>query len=379
MQLYNKHIESLEDLELVVQAIENFSEKRFLSALHTKSSFSMDAVISLDSDVLSAIACLQRQHADLQTFAKDFNRQFVTRNNHYFNSAHQLLRKIHTAATEFKHLFARFTPNSSAAAPRSTHATYVQPSIYERSPLATEAYTPSMFDLSTYPLEVQNLFRDMSRFFTLLRDSLLLCIDVIREEMYIRRDAQQCRDLYHLFKDDYYLRIKRHLNSIRIDTPEFDAANSPAIALRMSARSEEDFSQKGFHALDIDDVCTLVTKEMVEDANRAGYDEQELLLFRGDKQFIARIRYIISHFDDYIPATHKRKNVPATLVACLMAWANPAEDLGFVKYFRATYTNANGQFQPPSNPAVNQAKRPYWERDPFFCDLIEQWKNVQIA
>lgn len=378
-QRYQTQFDSFDGLNAVVRAIENFSEDRFLSSIHMKSSASLDFIVNLDSEVLAAIANLQKQHADLQAFSKEFNNQFVTRDNYYFNSAHQLLRKIHSGATQMKHIYRRLTPNSTAAAPRHAPATYVKPSIYERSALSTEAYTQPLYGLESYPPEVQNLYNDMNRFFTLLRDSLLLCIEVIRQEEYIRRDADQCCDLYNKFKDENYKRIKRHIHSINILTKEFDALFNPAIDLRQSSDSEAEFSQKGFHKLDYEDVCTLTVKELVEEEQRGEFTKEELMLFTENREKIRQVRYIIQHFDDFIPADYKRATVPANLVACLMWWCDPKEDKAFVEYFTTTYQQSNHLLRPPSNPAVNQAKRKEWRNDPDYNLLISQWDNVEIV
>lgn len=378
-QRYQIQFDSFDGLQSVVRAIENFSEKRFLSSLHLKSSMSLEDIISMDSEVLTAISHLQKQHADLQAFSKEFNNQFVTRDNHYFNSAHQLLRKIHTGATQVKHIYRRLTPNSTAAVPNHVPANYVKPSIYERSALGAEAYTQPLYGIESYPPEVQNLYNDMNRFFSLLRDSLLLCIEVIRQEEYIRRDAGQCCELYNKFKGENYLRIKRHINSINILSKEFDAFFNPAIDLRQSCATEEEFAQKAFHDQEFEDVCTLTVKELVEEEQRGEYTKEELLLFSDDREKIRQVRYIIQHFDQFIPADYKRATVPANLVACLMWWCDPKEDKAFVEYFTTTYRQTNHLLRPPSNPAVNQAKRKEWRNDPDYSLLISQWDNVEIA
>lgn len=378
-QRYQTRFDSFEGLETVVQAIEGFSQERFLASLHLRNSRNLTHIANIDAQVLAAIANLQTQHAQLVDFSTTFNSQFVTKNNHYFNSAHQLLRKIHSGVTQMKNIYKQFTPNSSVAVRPIVAQDYTAPSIYERSSLSVAPYTRPLFDIKDYPMEVQQLCCDMARFFDVLRESLLVCLEVIRQEQYIRRDPTQCTELYHDFKEDNYLRIKKNIHSIRLNTSEFSPNNNPAIDLRQASETEEEFSQKGFHNLEFDDVCSLATKELVEEAQRGEFSEVELTLFVEDKTKIKQIRYIIHHFDEYLPANHKRKNVPAAYVACLMAWCEPKEDLAFVKYFADTYNDAHGRFTPPSNPAVNQAKRPNWKRDPEFSELISQWENVEIA
>lgn len=379
-QRYQTRFDSFEGLETVVQAIEGFSQERFLASLHLNNRRTAMDLAALDTKLLGAIANLQEQHAQLLDFSLTFNSQFVTRNNHYFNSAHQLLRKIHTGVTQMKHIYKRFTPNSNAAVPASMQATYTPPSIYERSSLGIAPYTRPMFGLDVYTPEVQRLCMDMARFFDVLRESLLVCLEVIRQEQYIRRDPNQCTELYHDFKEENYLRIKKNIHSIRINTSEFSPDNNPAIDLRQASETEEEFSQKGFHNLEFEDVCTLATKELVEEEQRGIFSIEELQLFAEDRDKIMKVRYIISHFDDFLPPNPKRKKVPATYVACLMSWCDiPLQrNRAFVNYFAQTYA-PHGRYTAPSNSAVNVAKRSEWKSIPEFEQLILQWESVNLS
>ena len=153
-QRYQTRFDSFEGLETVVQAIEGFSQERFLASLHLRNRRTLMDIAAIDTKVLAAIASLQEQHAQLLDFSLTFNSQFVTRNNHYFNSAHQLLRKIHSGVTQMKSIYKQFTPNSSAAIPASAQSTYTAPSIYERSSLGIAPYTRPMFGLDIYSPEV---------------------------------------------------------------------------------------------------------------------------------------------------------------------------------------------------------------------------------
>lgn len=380
-QRYQTHFDSFQGLITVVKAIESFSSERFLASLHSRTNNSLQKIADTDAQILRAIAMLQTQHAQLLEYAQTFNSQFVTRNNHYFNSAHQLLRKIHTGVQQLRQIYIKFTPNSYAAIPHAIQPSYNQPSIYDRSPLSTQTYNRTLFGIDSYPPEVQQLQIDMARFFSQLRDSLLVCLEVIRQEEYIRRDPTQCHELYNDFKQNQYLTIKKHINSINITTSEFNPLNNPAIDLRQSCSTEYEFAQKAFHNQEYDDVCTLVTKELVEEQQRGEYTPEELLLFPDSKQKIRQVRYIITHFDDYIPSTYKRKILPSNYVACLMSFCSVPllKNKAFVEYFSDTYKKASQKFKPPSNSAVNQSKRDDWKLKKEFAQLISQWENVEIA
>ena len=374
-QRYQTQFDSYDGLQTVVCAIENFSPDRFLAALQQKNKMSLDYLVALDSQVLDAISHLQEQKYDLLNFSQEFNNQFVTRRNHCFSSAHQLLHKIHSGATQAKRIFTRFTPNSSAAVPSHTPATYTKPSIYERSPLGTEAYMPSLWPIETYPEEVQQLFHDLKRFFALLHDALILCVNVMRKEESIRRDAQQCCALYRSFKDDNYHRVKRILKSINIYTDQFSPFLNPAIDLRQSSASEEEFSQKGFHSLDYEDVCTLTVMELVEEEQRGEFTKEELNLFAENRPLIRRLHTIIANFDSYLDVNvANRKKLPAKYIACLLLWAQPKEEKAFVEYFAHTY---QGQHSVPDNTTVNVQKNKIRNGDKLYEPLKALWNEIK--
>ena len=373
-QRYQTNFDSFDGLQMVVGAIENFSPDRFLAALQQKTKVSIDYIVSIDSQVLDAIKHLQEEKMELTIFARDFNNQFVTRNNNYFNSAHLLLRKIHSGTSQTKRIFTRFTPLSSSAAPRHAPATYVQPAIYERSPLTTEPYMPSLWSLETYPPEVQDLFNDLKRFFSLLREALLLCVDVIRKEEYIRRDPQQCSALYEAFKEENYYRVKRILKSINIYTEEFSPFINPAIDLRQSCSTQEEFSQKAFHNQGYEDVCALSVKEIVEEAQRGEFTEQELNLFLTNRPLIRRLHTILADFDSYLePKDASRKKLPAKYIACLLLWSQPKEDKAFVDYFLNTYQGAHSL---PDYTTINVQKNKLRNGDPLYSQLETRWDAV---
>lgn len=373
-QRYQTQFDSYDGLQTVVCAIENFSPDRFLAALQQKNKVSLEYIITLDAQVLDAISRLQEQKLGLLKFSQDFNNQFVTKNNNCFNSAHQLLHKIHSGTTQAKRIFKQLTPNSTAAVPRNTPTTYVQPSLYERSPLGMETYMQSLWPIETYPDEVQQLFQDLKRFFTLLHDALQLCVEVMRKEEYIRRDPNQCRDLYRSFKDDNYHRFKRMLKSINIYTEQFSSFLNPAIDLRQSSATEEEFSQKGFHTLDYEDVCTLTVKELVEEAQRGEFTEKELNLFAANRPLIRRLHTIIADFDSYLDEkSATRKKLPAKYIACLLLWAQPKEEKAFVEFFISNY---QGIHEVPDNSTVNVQKNKLRNGDAVYSRLEGLWNEV---
>jgi len=374
MSYYQTQFDSPEGLNAVVCAIENFSADRFFSVLSQKKNVRVEDITKLNAQILDATAKLQFEYANLQHFATTFNKQFVTRNNQFFETATILLRKLKSSAARFKDIFRRFTPNSSAAVP-SQIADKTPRLIYENSPLSSTEYTPALFHDAYIP-EVQILYQNMTTFFNLMDEAIIFCQDVINEEEIIRQDEQLCTALFHDFKDSHHRHIKSVVKCINQLSDEFTAFNNSAISLREHTHSDEEFSQKGFHKLPFQEVCDLLTKEIYEEMQRGEYSKEELFLFPDYKPHILRVRSIISHFDSFLPEGFSHKKIPATMVAALLLWADPKEDLAFVKYFKETYKNNGGQFDTPNNAIVNIQKGKLDKHGAYYLNLCELWNKI---
>lgn len=378
-QIYQTNIETFEDLQYVVNAVSRFSFDRFIYVLLNRH-IPVSEVSEMRARLLEVNAKLAAELSKLQEYSTTFNKEFVTTHNDYFSSAYHLLRKVKTGTIQLKRLFRQFTPHN-AAAMRQVNPTNIKPAIWGRSSLGGAEYMPSLFSREHYSDDVNALYRTMAEFMETMYQCMGLCVEMLREENKIRLNKKTCQSLYRKSKEDQYLRIVKIIHSIHIDTAEFLGENNPAIKLRNSVSNEEDFAQKGFHNLTVEDVAALATKEIVQEAKRGEFTEEELILFNQDSISIKRARYIIQHFDEYLPENFTRKQIPSTYVACMLWWCKIPlkKNLAFVKYFAQTYKSAHGAHKPPSNPAVNQAKREDWKKKKEFNLLISKWENVEIA
>ena len=372
--IYQTQITTEENLQTVLTAIENFNFDRLLAALKDRRSLSVSDILAMDARITEATSKLQTEYARLQDEAPAFNKRFVHRNNHYFSSAEALLRKIRSGVARFKDLYSRLTPNRTSAY-QGLPMPEDKPSIYDRSLLGNAAYTPSLFP-ETVRHEVKTLYDHIVIFLSCMEDALRLCQDVLDDEATIREDAGQCRELYMDFKDEHYSHIKQLLRQITAYWNDIEKITNPAICLREQTASDEEFSQQGFHNLEYEDVCQLATKEIVEESQRGEFTKEELMLFPDNRPLILRVRRIITSFDSYLPDNFNRKTLPARTIACLLLWAQPKEDLAFVKYFKRTYEAAGGTHKVPTNAAINVPKNQILVSDSDYQDLSTVWNSL---
>lgn len=375
--IYETQITNEDNLKSVLNAIEHFNYDRLLCALQGRRSLSVADIVGLDASIMEATAKLQSEYANLQEAAPTFNKCFVHKNNHYFSSTESLLRKIRSGMARFKGIYTKLTPNNAASTPSLPEGN-VKPLIYDRSALGNAEYTPNLFPDDVRP-EVKKLYEDLVSFLSVMEDALFLCQDVIDREKDIRKDANQCLDLYINFKDEHYSHIKQLLKQITASWNDIEKMTNPAIALREQTNSDADFSQKGFHNLEYDDVCTLATKEIVEESQRGEFTKEELMLFFNDKQKILIVRHIINQFDSFLDEQYlSHKKLPAKYIAILLLWAQPKEDYAFVKYFKKTYTQSNDKYLVPDNPSVNQQKNALISSDSDYIRLVRVWDAIKI-
>ena len=379
MPLYQSQIESLEHLQYVANIVGGFNQERYLAALMGRKNLTNEQLTRMRLELSDISNRMENEYINLTEFGKTFNEQFTTHFNECFSSAMTLLGKVRTGFGKLVQFYKQFAPNDKDTRRLAVHCN-TKLDLYSRSPMAAEAYSTPLFDVSAFSPEVKELYETLSKFMVIMDNCFQVCQDILEEEQQIRDNPEACLELYAKFKDEHRRLIKDMINSIRLDSCDFYEENNAAIFLRNHSEDELQFSQKGFHNLSVSATTALASKEIVEESLRGEFSKEELFLFNeNEKPKIRRIRYIITHFDEYLPKDFKRKKIPSTYVACFMWWCEPKEDLGFVNYFSSTYTQANGRHQPPSNPAVNRAKRTNWETIPEFNNLINTWKNVEFS
>lgn len=387
MPFYQSHIDSLDNLQYVVRLVDGFDQNRYLAALAGKRHISNEQLERMRLHLDSARIKLDEEMIGLTRFGETFNALFTTSNNTCFSSAMSLLNRIRSGMSALVEFFLRFAPqtaaqrraNAMAASAASADNAASEPSLYEHSAMAGADYTLPLFDIEHYSPQVQALFQTLKDFMHAMSAALRFCEGILAEEELIRQDADECHARYAQFKESHARVIKDFIHSINITTDEFTEERNPAIRLRNQSRDERDFSQRGFHNLSVSATAALASKELVEEAMRGEFTQTELWLFPGERTRIHRIRYIIRHFDRFLPEGYSRKTLPTPYIACLMWWSQAIEDKAFVNYFTQTYTDAQGAHKPPANNSVNQAKRREWNSDTTFCQLIQQWENVEIS
>lgn len=376
--LYDTNIDTLEDLQFVADAANKFNYDRFIYILLNKS-VSPSEVLQMRAQILEVTAKLTTEYSKLQNYSLTFNKEFTTEYNTYFSNVYLLLRKVKSGTAQMKRLYRLSTPNNAAAI-RQINPSNFRPNIYKRSSLGGGEYMPALFSQEHFHEELNELYYVTAEFMKIMHQCLTLCVDMLREENKIRLNKKSCKGLWDKFKDNQYKKIKSFFNAIQINTTPFLPENNPAIYMRANAKSVEEFAQKGFHFLDVADAAGAATKELIEEAQRGNYSEDEVLIFYHDYNKINRIRYIIQHFDDFLPQNYGPKKLPAKYIACLMLWSVPNEDKKFVKYFTETYISASPKHTVPNNSAVNQQKAKINKKsDDEYKSLIEKWENVEIG
>lgn len=374
MEKYQTDFTSPDGIQTIIAMLEKWDIQRFYAAFALKKRRKIDNVTTLDGMVMEASGILKQELVKLDKFSENFNQQFVTQNNKFFDSSFQLLNKIKSSASRFKTCFKELTPNHTTGSISNVPTN--KPLLYNRSPLGTEEYSPIMFT-DLYPQEVHNLCQHMQEFFQYIEDGLRICQEVLDEEAEIREDPDHCQDLWLQFKADLANRLSRIVKTININTPIYDSNNSPAINMRNRSASEKDFAQKGYHNLEYADAHTLGVKELVEEAQNDGLTKEEVALFPNDRELALKVRFFILHIDDYLPQNYHGKTIPAKFIACLMQLCKPTVDKHFVDYLTQTYKQAGGTLEVTKNSSANGKKHKERKKDPDFDQIYAAWDSYE--
>lgn len=345
-------------LESIADAAGRFEPNIFLYALEYKN-YNVPALERMCREVSKYSTKLETELDRLQKFAKPFNESFVTDQNECYEVALRLLRKIRSGISEAKRIFLLFCPRAHKDKIPSIHGN-CPVSAFEYSRLSTKTVQFNAFGLEQYPVEVQNLYCEMEKFFMLLTQAIMLCKQVIIDEQKIRKDSNYCQYLYEEFKKKFLKKIASVKMMIPHDSEYLSSNSNPAIAARKDFGSDQAFASHAFHKYSIKTMEHYALKETFDQEKYGDMTTMEKLLFRNKPEVCKQTRYLISRFEDLMPDGWKRKKLSAKHVAMMMVWCGIQKGLEqhFVTYFNEQYKqDKSHKYETVGNSAVSEQKR----------------------
>lgn len=339
-------------MEIIMKGISKFNFDLFQYALRYKH-YDEEKLIEMAKHIAKYREKLEIEHQRLTKFAYTFNRSFVTDNNKCFDTALKLLRKLRSGISEVKKIYKSFCPRWGKRYSSYQAKTKGKLSAFEYSYFNEKEFQLSFFGLEDAPTCIQELYKEISRFFFQLNLSINLCMRVISDEVDIKNNPQYCNYLYNQFKEETLNSVADLIMLMSSDSEFLSPKKNPAIKSLLSYSSTEAWAPHGFHNYSKQEVKHLVIKEALEAQKNKNIDLHEQALFGDEYEKIEHIKIIIYHFDELLPENYNRKKLDARYIVFFMKWCgvgNDKTDL-FLNFFKKHYLKINKR----SHEVVNKS------------------------
>lgn len=322
---------------------------------------------------------LKEEKFSLKEFSKDFNKKWATDNNECFTTVENIFSKIQETLKESMRVFLTFSYRVKLKMLRRQ----VQLPAYKGSVLGSmyrQRFIPFVETDLVSPL-VSDLCSTTLDFFVDVREVLLLCRKVIRQEARIRKDPSKLSAIF----DECYNQVLKS-SSITIESlkkmDSFQVTN-PKVKELNETKDKAKFLANSFHTQTESEWTDFVIQDKVYKARNEKSHPLEEQLWGKDWEKIKKVRLAIKYFDEMKPkgSINNREGkyrLKGKAVAMLMNWCcitNEDNRKGiFMKYFNDTY---KGQFLPIKDGAIYEAFNSWTEKE--YREFEEQINNLVKA
>lgn len=345
-------------IDQILLAASKFNAERFLYALEYKN-WDERRMEVMAGEVAAYRTKLENEYDRLVEFSKVFNKEFATMNNKCFSSALTMLRKLRSGISETKRIFTKFCPRARREVICQTIADKPV-SAYDYAYISADTYQLPLFRFEGYPACVSQLYCEMEKFFLVLVRCIQLCKQVLSDEKEIRGDNKYCKYLFEEFKNKVLSEIADIIMMIPRNSDYLSEENNPAIASRNNYENDEAWAPAGFHNHTKTEVKQLIIKQVLDEEDGSDLTRLEKLLFENDEPKVHKYRHIIRHFDELIPDSYHRKNLPAKYIQMFFQFVGIPYKLesDAVAYFNEMYLSSpSHRFTTVSYQAINGYKK----------------------
>ena len=297
-------LDRLNQIKEIVSKFEKNGANRLTCALEMKHK-DLDEIEQLAGFIAQACDKMEKELERLKKFEPSFNNQFATDHNNYYNSVSEVLRHIRSHLSPLKIILKKFCPRKHPSAAECDMYNIPPKSVIDASLLGDEIYQSDLFELESFPPAVQGLYNEMIKFFKAEKECMDICAEILQEELAIRKDPIKSKCILDKYRQKAYKRMENAIMLIPEDTIEYLKATTPAYQAYQHYASEEGFAQGEFHkqnCASMDHLCLIEAVTETEDITI-----KEKVLWGNNPKTIKKIRYVISHFDELLPADFKHK------------------------------------------------------------------------
>lgn len=370
---YSTIVEKSEEaLNLIIEKAMEFDQERVIDGLQVRH-YSVDDVLMLTSLVEEYHGKLRKEIVALVKFSQNFNSQYATDNNKCFDTASRLFNRLRSSIAGTKKLYKKFCPLLRRKGP-CCNGQEQRPSVFTHSML--NVHQTLLFGFEGYDACAEELYHTMEEFFGDLVVGLKLCRDVMQQEREIRGDYPRLLGIYESCCE----RVVNESRGLIQTLEQYRDLTMDDVTLRKSAaRSMQQFVCDGFHTYDKSQFQMHAVMDAISKGRRNGLTEVESVLWNNNREFVTKVRLVISRLDDLEPRGMKdrttgRYKLSAKVVAMLMKWCGITGS-GKEQQFVEEYFNKNykGKYQTIGSSGVNSAKNKFTNMEyTNFCFALSE-------
>lgn len=283
---------NLSGLEMVINALTELSEDRFIEGIRLKHHTTYE-ILQTNEMVKMYQNRVNVEIISLVKFSETFIRQFATENNNCYDTAQKLFGKIRSTIACLKKIYSKTTATSYVQLPTDVQP----PSVFKKSSFnANTPITPDIFGLTSFDGAVQQLYSSIETLFTSSSAALALCRQMIENEAKTRDDVELLRQIF----DESCRELLTTVRGISLYISS--AAEIPQNELQKrrekAGKNVAKFLQEEYHKHHKQELVQYVMVKHIREGKNDGLTDLESILWAHDHDKAKQVRSIIDHLDE---------------------------------------------------------------------------------
>lgn len=330
--IYSTIVEKDESaLKKILEALEQFDENRFIAGLQAGNITRYEILQTLD-----AVEVYQRsmnlEGRALLNFSETFLKEFATDNNKCYKNAEVYFKKIRKTLSALKKVFHKTCESSRKQLPAGKE----NPSVFDRSALASKVYQLDMYGLDSYDDIVKKLYNDIDTLLSTATQVLNTCQSVIEKEELTRGDAELLREIYNDSCNSLMCSVQEFANFMRSSQ---SVTENELIERRSKARSKDEFLKSEYHNVNKSDFKKYVWLVVTREGQSDGLTKDETFLWHGNHDKVEEVKRVISLFHRLPDIKGQEGKLNSQVIVEFIKWCgvDKNKEKRLYKYFCENY------------------------------------------
>lgn len=356
-------------LEKVIVALDKLEEERFIEGIRCRHR-DMYEVEQMTEQVKIYQSRVNIEGRALTKFAKNFIGQFATDNNKCFKTAEVLFNKLGSTIAGLKKVFKSMTPTVRRQLPEGVEA----PSVFDKSALSTNEFTPDMFGLESYPAPVGGLYNALETLFVSTTSNLALCNLMIELESEVREDPVQLRQIFESSCEELRQSIG-YITQYPSDNQELP--RSEMEERRNKAKSLDDFLKNEYHRHDKKAMVIYLVNKTLREARSGGLTDLEAFFWEKNPEKALQVRHIVENFDQIPDVEGQKGKCSSSVIVEFLKWCGVPEsqEKKLYKEYFCPKIIASGKLKPLGWSAIWTERGKYEDSGTSTSRLVTRFEN----